>query len=212
MLSFNKKLFFRILLLMLGPSFLYGIYGFYKLYEFRRFRALESRYFESMLIEKLTFNKEVKISEIIPFGERVCFLSSYKTPGSVESSLFQNQMDFLNGKISDDIGDHVWWIIVLSKEKVLKTYKTTGRIKPTFRKGKCVKQKGSKFLILFDIDKRTPYFDISEGNSIDVSRHLRTDFPTMFKLGCARISASPSGWRRRYEYHCGDPDVAEAGD
>ncbi|WP_265310915.1 hypothetical protein [Verminephrobacter aporrectodeae] len=184
MLSVNKKLFFWILLLMLGPSFLYGIYWFYKLYEFRRFIALESRSFESMLIEKSISNKEVKVSEVIPIGERVCFLPSYKTSESMESSLFKNQMGFLNGKMSDDISNQIWWVIVLSKGKVLETYRTTGRITPIFKKGKCVKQKDSRFLVLFNKDKHTPYFDISEGDPMDVpSTSKQTSRP------CSSLSA-----------------------
>ncbi|WP_265281418.1 hypothetical protein [Verminephrobacter aporrectodeae] len=124
--------------------------------------TFEDRSFESTLIEKLTSGKDVKIEEIIPIGEQVCFLPSYATPKSVESYLSKNQMDFLSDKISDDIGDHVWWIIVLSKEEVLKTYEMSSHVRSDFRKGRCIKRENSKF-IFSDNDGFAIFFNLSEG-------------------------------------------------
>ncbi len=49
----------------------------------------------------------------------------YVTPKSVSSSLSKNQFYFLNDRTSDAADNH-WWIIVLSKEEVLKTYRMSG--------------------------------------------------------------------------------------
>ncbi|WP_265654522.1 hypothetical protein [Verminephrobacter aporrectodeae] len=115
-----------------------------------------------MVAEKLTSEKEVKLEDIIQIGEQVCFLPSYVTPESVDSYLSKNQLDFLNSRISDDIGDHVWWIAILSKEEVLKTYKMAGHVRSDFREGRCVRRKNSIKLVLLDMDKYTLYFDIQK--------------------------------------------------
>ncbi|WP_138927986.1 hypothetical protein [Verminephrobacter aporrectodeae] len=163
MLSANKKLSHWILSLALGSGLIYGISELYGPYEAHRYRILESRYFESMLVEKLTSEKEVKLEEIIPIGEQVCFLPSYMTPEQVDSYLSKNQLDFLNARISDDVENH-WWVIVLSKEEVLKTYRMAGDVIPIFREGRCVRRKNSIKLVFFDIDKyrHTPHFDIQK--------------------------------------------------
>ncbi len=127
------------------------------------FRTFEDRSFESTLIEKLISNKKVKINEIIPNGERVCFFPSYTTPNSVKNSLSKKQRDFLNSRIYtlDNVGGHVWWIVVLSKDEVINAYRMTDGIRSNFKGGMCVKQKNSKF-IFSRKDRFTVYFDLSE--------------------------------------------------
>ncbi|WP_265283002.1 hypothetical protein [Verminephrobacter aporrectodeae] len=162
MISASIKIFSRIvfLLFVLPLTILLLSIPFLRLINW--LSTFEDRSFESMLIEKLTSSKEVKIEEIIPIGEQVCFLPSYVTPDSVDPHLSNNQMNFLNDKISDDIGDHVWWIIILSKEEVLKIYEMSSYLRSDFRKGRCVKRKNSKFIFSGD-DGFTTFFDLSEG-------------------------------------------------
>ncbi|WP_265655841.1 hypothetical protein [Verminephrobacter aporrectodeae] len=155
MMSFVRKKFFRwIVFLVLLIFFLIWIHWF---------RTFEDRSFESMLIEKLTLNKEVKISEIIPDGERVCFFPPYSTAESVES-LSKIQKDFLNIRINSFFGtdDNIWWIAVLSREEVLNIYRMSSGVRPNLEEERCIKQKNSK-LIFSDKSEYTVYFDLSEG-------------------------------------------------
>ncbi|WP_265283676.1 hypothetical protein [Verminephrobacter aporrectodeae] len=126
------------------------------------FRTFEDRSFESMLIEKLIFNKEVKINEIIQKGERVCFFPSYATPNRA-MSLSRTQIDFLYGIIHspNNLGDHVWWIVVLSKDEVINAYRMSAGVRSNLKGGICVKQKDSK-LIFSKKDRFTVYFDLLE--------------------------------------------------
>ncbi|WP_265285442.1 hypothetical protein [Verminephrobacter aporrectodeae] len=150
--SINRKIFCWIAFLLLLIPVLNWLH---------LFKTIEDHFFESMLIGKLTSNKEININEIIPKGERVCFFPPYTSSDSV-NSLSKIQKEFLNVRIDSVVGaDDVWWIVILSKDDVINIYKMTGGVISNFRESRCVKQKNSK-LILSSKSKYTVFFDLSE--------------------------------------------------
>jgi hypothetical protein len=73
-------------------------------------------------------------------SSRFCVLGPYGSPSEIQAELSQVQYQKLSLRINNFIGraDNVVWFVELIDSEELILYRTSARIRPEFKKGKCV--------------------------------------------------------------------------
>lgn len=128
------------------------------------FRTPSDYSMQNKLSEQLLRNKKIELPGMASPGDRVCFLPPYAGADSIKSQISDSQRSYLRIRIDYSapigMGDHVWWIAVLTKEEVSAVYRMSPALNPDFKDAKCV-ESTAKLVLTRKVDC-VVFFDISE--------------------------------------------------
>jgi hypothetical protein len=86
---------------------------------------------ESIIMNSIDKRGKIYLNDLVKNGNTACFMQFYADADGLKEYIENDDFIYLKRRIATfiGIGDHVWWIVVLNRRKIISLYRMSGRIK-----------------------------------------------------------------------------------